>query len=98
MNLAYTRIVAPMAGEVVAIVAQEGQTVIAQQQAPVILKLAELDTMTIKAQVSEADVIRIYPGQPVYFTLLGEPDKRYYGKLRALRASRLNIIEVLVRD
>ncbi|WP_181885411.1 efflux RND transporter periplasmic adaptor subunit [Trinickia dinghuensis] len=83
-NAGYTRIVAPMAGEVVAIVTREGQTVIAEQQAPVILKLAALDTMTVKAQVSEADVLRVAPGQPVHFTVLGDPDKRYEGKVRAI--------------
>ncbi|AOJ83310.1 MULTISPECIES: efflux RND transporter periplasmic adaptor subunit [Burkholderia] len=92
-NLGYTRIVAPMGGEVVAIVTQQGQTVIAQQQAPVILKLAELDTMTVKAQVSEADVIRIHPDQAAYFTILGEPDKRYYGKLRAIEPAPQNFLD-----
>ncbi|WP_406806231.1 efflux RND transporter periplasmic adaptor subunit [Burkholderia semiarida] len=92
-NLGYTRIVAPIDGEVVAIVTQEGQTVIAQQQAPVILKLANLDTMTVKAQVSEADVIRVSAGQTAYFTILGEPDKRHYGKLRAIEPAPQNYAE-----
>ncbi|MBR8236325.1 MULTISPECIES: macrolide transporter subunit MacA [unclassified Burkholderia] len=93
-NLGYTRIVAPIDGEVVAIVTQEGQTVIAQQQAPVILKLANLDTMTVKAQVSEADVIRVSAGQTAYFTSLGEPDKRHYGKLRAIEPAPQNYADV----
>jgi macrolide-specific efflux system membrane fusion protein len=92
-NVGYTRIDAPIDGEVVAIVTQEGQTVIAQQQAPVILKLADLDTMTVKAQVSEADVIRIAPGQTAYFTILGDPDKRYYGKLRAIEPAPQNFLD-----
>ena len=92
-NLDYTRIVAPMDGEVVAIVTQEGQTVIAQQQAPVILKLADLDTMTVKAQVSEADVILVHPEQTAYFTILGQPDKRYYGKLRAIEPAPPNVLD-----
>jgi macrolide-specific efflux system membrane fusion protein len=83
-NLAYTKITAPIGGEVVAIVTQEGQTVVASQQAPVILKLADLDHMTVKAQVSEADVIRIRPGQPAYFTILGDTDARHAGSLRAV--------------
>ncbi|RQR57193.1 efflux RND transporter periplasmic adaptor subunit [Burkholderia sp. Bp9140] len=89
-NVGYTRIVAPIDGKVVAIVTQEGQTVIAQQQAPVILKLADLDTMTVKAQISEADVIRVHAGQTAYFTILGEPDKRHYGKLRAIEPAPQN--------
>ena len=49
INLDYTRINAPIDGDVVGIVTQEGQTVIASQLAPVLLKLADLDTMTVKA-------------------------------------------------
>jgi len=93
VNLAYTRIVAPIDGDVVGIVTQEGQTVIASQLAPVLLKLADLDTMTVKAQVSEADVIHISPGQPVYFTILGEADKRYYAKLRGTEPAPQNFLE-----
>ncbi|WP_459205648.1 macrolide transporter subunit MacA [Pseudomonas sp. MLB6B] len=81
VNLGYTRINAPITGHVVGIVTQQGQTVIANQLAPVLLKLADLDTMTVKAQVSEADVIHITPGQAVYFTILGE-DTRYHATLR----------------
>lgn len=83
-NVGYTRITAPIDGTVVAIVTEEGQTVNANQSAPTIVKLAQLQTMTIKAQVSEADVMRINQGQPVYFTTLGEPDKKIYARLRAI--------------
>lgn len=83
-NAGYTRINAPMSGEVVAIVTRQGQTVIAEQQAPIILKLADLDTMTVKAQVSEADVMRVAPGQPVHFTVLGDQHTRYDSTVRAI--------------
>jgi len=83
-NLEYTAIVAPIDGTVVAIPYQEGQTVNSVQQAPTIIKLAQLDTMTVKAQISEADVPRVKPEQKVYFTILGEPDNRYYAKLRSI--------------
>jgi membrane fusion protein, macrolide-specific efflux system len=83
-NLGYTRISAPMNGVVIAIVTEEGQTVVSSQSAPTILKLADLDTMTVKAQISEADVIRVKPGQMTSFTILGDPDTRYQGILRAV--------------
>ncbi len=83
-NLGYTRIVAPMSGTVVAIVVREGQTVNAVQSSPTIVKLAKLDTVTVTAGISEADVARVKPGQTVYFTTLGNPRKRYYGKLRSI--------------
>lgn len=81
-NLDYTRIVAPMAGEVTQITTLQGQTVIAAQQAPNILTLADLSTMLVKAQVSEADIIHLKPGQKAWFTVLGDPLTRYEGTLK----------------
>jgi macrolide-specific efflux system membrane fusion protein len=43
--------------------------------------------------VSEADVIHIIPGQEVYFTILGESDKRYYAKLRGTEPAPQNFLE-----
>jgi len=84
LNLGYARVLAPMDGTVVAIVTEQGQTVNAAQTAPTIIKLARLDTMTIKARISEADVPRVKPGMPVHFSLLGEPDRRIQATLRAV--------------
>ncbi len=81
-NLDYTQIVAPMAGEVTQITTLQGQTVIAAQQAPNILTLADMSTMLVKAQVSEADVIHLKPGQKAWFTVLGDPQTRYEGVLK----------------
>lgn len=82
VNLGYTKIIAPMDGTVVAIVTEEGQTVNSNQSAPTIVKLAKLDTMTIKAQISEADVMKVAEGQKVYFTTLGDSEKKRYATLR----------------
>jgi len=83
-NLGYTRIHAPIDGTVISIDTEEGQTVVSNQTATTILTLATLDTMTVKAKISEADVTRVKPGLPTYFTLLGDSDTHYYGKLRAI--------------
>ncbi|HNR91581.1 MAG TPA: efflux RND transporter periplasmic adaptor subunit [Dokdonella sp.] len=84
LNLGYTKITAPIDGTIVAVVTKEGQTVNANQSAPTIVKLAQLDTLTVKAQISEADVPKVKAGQKVWFTILGEPDRRYYAELRAV--------------
>ena len=84
VNLGYTRIVSPIDGVVVAVITKQGQTVNSMQSAPTIIKVANVATMTIKAQISEADVTRVKPGLPVYFTILGEPDERYHATLRAV--------------
>lgn len=83
-NLSYTKIYAPMTGTVVDITARQGQTLNANQSAPIILRIADLDTMTVKTQVSEADVPKLNLGMTAYFTTLGQPDKRREGKLRQI--------------
>lgn len=83
-NLGYTKIYAPMDGTVVDISAREGQTIIAAQIVPTILRIADLGTMTVKAQVSEADVSRLKIGMPAYFSTLGQPDQRREGTLRQI--------------
>ena len=92
-ELGYNRIQAPMDGTVVSIVTRQGQTLAASQTVPTLLKLANLDTMTVKAQISEADVTKVRAGMPVYFTLIGDPDRRYHGTLRTVELAPTNINE-----
>ena len=83
-NLSYTKIHAPMAGTVVTQAAKQGQTLNANQSAPIVLRIADLSTMTVQTQVSEADVSRLRLGMPVYFTTLGDQRKRWHGELRQI--------------
>lgn len=90
-NLGYTRIAAPIDGTVVAVVAEEGRTVNANQSAPTIVKLARLDTVTVNAEISEADVVKVKTGMPVYFTILGNPDRKYHATLRTVNPAPASI-------
>ena len=90
-DLGYTRIVAPMDGTIVAIVTEEGQTVNANQSAPTIVKLAKLNDMTIKAEISEADVMKVEKGQRVYFTTLGDSETKHYATLRQVEPAPSSI-------
>ncbi|MER0433647.1 efflux RND transporter periplasmic adaptor subunit [Aeromonas caviae] len=92
-ELGYNRILAPMDGTVVSIVTRQGQTLAASQTVPTLLKLANLDTMTVKAQISEADITKVRAGMPVYFTLIGDPDTRYHATLRTVELAPTNINE-----
>lgn len=83
-NLGFTKIYSPISGTVVQIQAREGQTLNASQTAPILFRIADLSTMTVQAQVSEADIQRIKPGLPVYFTTLGDPDTRHEGRVRGV--------------
>ena len=85
VDLSYTKIYTPIAGTVVDQTAKEGETLNANQSTPTIVTVADLSTMTVEAQVSEADVGRLKIGMPAYFTLLGQPGKRFPGTLRQIK-------------
>lgn len=85
VDLGYTTIYSPISGTVVDQTSKEGETLNAVQSAPTIVTVADLTVMTVEAQVSEADISKLKPGMPVYFTLLGQPEKRFTGKLRQIK-------------
>jgi len=85
LNLSYTRITAPIDGVVVSIPVQVGQTVIAVQTTPVMVTVADLDTITVRTKVPEADVQSLAPGQKASFTTLSGDGRRYEGKLRVIQ-------------
>ncbi|MCE9541914.1 MAG: efflux RND transporter periplasmic adaptor subunit [Verrucomicrobia bacterium] len=89
-SLDRTKIYAPISGSVTQIQAREGQTLNASQTAPILLRLANLDTMRVQAQVSEADIERIHVGMSAYFTTLGDPDTHHDGTVRVITPSSLN--------
>ena len=83
-QLGYTRIYAPMSGTVVALDAREGQTLNAQQQTPLILRIAKLSPMTVWAEVSEADIGYVKPGMQAYFTTLSGGNRRWNSTVRQI--------------
>jgi macrolide-specific efflux system membrane fusion protein len=95
-NLGYTKIFAPMDGTIVSQSVQEGQTINANQTAPVIVQVANLDIMTVKAQVAEADVMKLKEGMSVYFTTLGAGTRRWEGKVRQILPSPETINDVVL--
>jgi len=97
-NLGYTRIFAPIAGTVVSLAAKQGQTLNANQQAPIVMRIADLATMTVQAQVSEADVPKLHVGMDVYFTTLGGSTRRHYGKLRQIPPTPTVVNNVVLYD
>jgi macrolide-specific efflux system membrane fusion protein len=97
-NLGYTKIYAPMAGTVVSLTAKQGQTLNANQQAPIVLRIADLSTMTVWTQVSEADVSKLKIGMDAYFATLGQPSRRWSGKLRQILPTPEVINSVILYD
>jgi macrolide-specific efflux system membrane fusion protein len=97
-NLSFTKIYAPMAGTVTTRPAREGQTLNANQSAPTILQIANLETMTVRAQVAEADVTKLKEGMRVYFTTLGNTERRWHGAVRQILPAPQTVNEVVLYD
>jgi membrane fusion protein, macrolide-specific efflux system len=93
LDLDRTKIAAPSDGTVVAVAVEVGQSVNANNTSPTIVKIANLDKMVVKAEISEADVPRVQPGQKVYFTILGDPDTRIDATLRAIEPAPSSIAD-----
>lgn len=91
-NLGYTRITAPIDGTILAIVARQGQTVNAAQSAPTLVVLGDLTQMDVFAKISEADIDRVHPGQKVWFTVLGAPERRYETVLETVAPAPESIV------
>lgn len=83
-ELEYTRIYAPIAGTVVSIEMNEGRTLNANQNAPTILRIADLTLMTVEAEISEADIGSLKKGMEIYFTTLSGGTRRWNGELRQI--------------
>ena len=83
-ELGYTRIVAPMDGTILSVVNQEGRTVNATQSIPTIVILGDLTTMTVRAEISEADITKAKPGQKIRFNLIGDRSQVYPAVLESI--------------
>ena len=88
-----TRVTAPITGTVVAVVVKQGQTVNANNDAPTIVKLADLSTMLVKAEISEADVMNVAPGQGASFTTLGAGDRPFDAVLKEIEPAPASIAD-----
>lgn len=97
-DLSYTTIRAPMSGTVVSVTTEQGTTVNANQTAPTIVTLADLSTVRINAQISEADVINVQAGLPVYFNIIGNPDQKYDATLKAIEPAPEKISDTSSTD
>ena len=83
-NLGYTKIKAPADGEIIAIVTKEGQTIVSAQTSPTILIMGNMDRMTVKARISESDIVRVRVDQKVVFTVTGAPERSFESKILAV--------------
>lgn len=80
----HTEVTAPFSGTVVALTARPGQAVTAHQQAPALVRIADLSKLTVQARVAEIDVPHLHKGTSASFTTPGYPGKYWSGKVRQI--------------
>jgi HlyD family secretion protein len=86
VNLDHTVIVAPIDGIVTQRSVDVGQTVAASMQAPTLFVIAaDLTKMQVNANIDEADVGRIRPGQHVTFHVDAYPTETFEGTVSQVR-------------
>ena len=99
VNLAYTDIISPTDGTVIARNVDVGQTVAASLQAPTLFLIAEdLRKMQVDTSVAEADIGKLQPGMKATFTVDAYPNDRFAGTVRQLRNSPQTVQNVVTYD
>jgi len=88
VDLEYTIIKSPIDGVVISRDVNEGQTVAASFQAPVLFQIAnDLTKMQVECSVDEADIGKVKEGQKVQFTVDAFPNDNFNGVVRQVRYS-----------
>jgi HlyD family secretion protein len=86
VNLRYTTIVAPIDGIVISRNVDQGQTVASSMNAPTLFVIAaDLTKMQVLANIDEADVGRMRPGQNVTFRVDAFPNDTFRGSVEQVR-------------
>lgn len=83
-DLSHTIIRAPIDGTVISVSQKQGTTVNANQSAPTIVTLADLNRVRINAQISEADVVKIDAHFPIKFNIIGNPEQKFDASLSGI--------------
>jgi len=80
-QLARTEVRAPIAGTVISLDQKEGAILSALQTAPTVMQIADLNTLTVEAEIRESDIAAVRDSVGVYFTTFGTRDRRWEGEL-----------------
>lgn len=85
-NLGYATITSPIDGVVLSKSVEEGQTVAASFSTPELFKIAQdLTNMQVVANVDEADIGGVKPGERVTFTVDAYPEDTFTGAVKQVR-------------
>lgn len=92
VNRTFAQIHAPIAGTVIGVATQEGETVAASFAVPTFVTIVDLERLQVEAYVDEIDIGRVANGQSVQFTVDAYPGEEFSGELRAV------VPKAVVRD
>ncbi|MFH1091619.1 MAG: efflux RND transporter periplasmic adaptor subunit [Pseudomonadota bacterium] len=96
VDLEHTIIRSPVEGVVIERSVDIGQTVAASLQAPRLFTIAQdLRKMQVNTNVDEADIGRIYDGQPVAFTVDAFPGQEFSGQVLQIRKAAQTVQNVV---
>ncbi|MGD1147892.1 MAG: efflux RND transporter periplasmic adaptor subunit [Thermoanaerobaculaceae bacterium] len=99
VNLAYTDIISPTDGIVIARDVDVGQTVVSSMTASLLFLIAEdLSKMQVDTSVAESDVGKLRDGMNASFTVDAYPNQRFEGKVRQVRNSPQTVQNVVTYD
>ena len=83
-DLSYTQITAPLSGTIVSVPVKEGQTLNANQTAPTIAQIANLNELEIVMEITEGDITKIKPSQMVEYSILSNPQRKFYAPITTI--------------
>ena len=83
-NLKRTKIYSPMAGRVVRLAVQEGETAVPgtfSKETGLLMRIADMSVILAKVKVDETDIVRIAHGDSVSVTIDAFPDTAFVGRV-----------------
>jgi HlyD family secretion protein len=96
VNLGHTVIRSPIDGIVISRNVDQGQTVAASMNAPVLYSLAaDLTKMQVVANIDEAEIGKMRPGQPVNFRVDAYPNDTFHGAVQQVRLQPTTVQNVV---
>ena len=90
-DLDNTVITSPIDGVITALNAEVGETVIVgttNNPGSIVMEIADLSEMLLKAQVDEANIAPVAPGQEARIFINAYPDRQYEGKVQKIALKR----------
>jgi HlyD family secretion protein len=86
VNLGYAVITSPIDGVILAKQVEQGQTVASSFSTPTLFVIAkDLKSMTVEANIDEADIGQVKVGQKVEFTVDSYMGETFYGEVQEIR-------------